>query len=291
MNETINISGSIGFILLKKSNDYFMIFFDNHEDENYCDIPITSNNSSLKKDAKFFIHNLIDLFLKKKKQLSIFIEEPLTYINIKLIWSSKHLQKFQKYISTYKNNINNLYLTDIRTNILPIDYTLIHSNINYSKIKLTDYLKNIIKFEMSFFDFLGKYKIEKNIIFNNYYININNKINKLKELININDNILPFFNNDDNITLIDDILNDMMNLYTYHIIEKYKNNVNILYFGLYHSIEIIYYLTKSDNYKVLFEYGISLNRILNNKLILNDFDKLPSCTKINSNIINSLLKN
>ena len=75
-----------------------------------------------------------------------------------------------------------------------------------------------------------------------------------------------------------------MELYTLIIINNNLGNLNILNYGLFHSINLVYYL-KLLNFEVIYYDGINEN-IFDNKFNLDQLDSNKSCINLDINKIN-----
>ena len=78
-----------------------------------------------------------------------------------------------------------------------------------------------------------------------------------------------------------------MELYTLILLNKNSSKINILYYGLLHSINFVYYL-KLSGCKVIYDNGITENKI-SDIYNLDNMSNLQSCTNINMSILSKYL--
>ena len=120
------ISGAIGLSILKRGEKEFYIFYDQHNNKNYCE----SSNSD-------FLDNILeDNFINS--DTLILLEELVNFSqsdNIITIWKdTKHTINFKKFFLKYKDYPNVLPF-DIRTILFPVSPFLIinYNNLNFQK--------------------------------------------------------------------------------------------------------------------------------------------------------------
>jgi len=120
------ISGAIGLSILKKDNKEYYIFYDQHNNKNYC----KTNNS------KFLDDILEDNFINS--ETLILLEELVNFDtnnNIISIWKNTlHTTNFKNFFMKYKDN-KNVIPFDIRTILFPVSPFLIinYDNPNFKK--------------------------------------------------------------------------------------------------------------------------------------------------------------
>ena len=273
----VNISGSVGTTILEKNNKIYIIFYDIHNNNNYC-----KNN----------ILYISDFFKQLNKyNISYFIEDYKENFSQYYIWHNDegtHLNKFNKYISQYKY-CKNWNFTDIRLYIGDKNDDIINS-LNY--IFNLDYcnsnkdLKKLKSFFTSSTDEFAKYYF--NVLKSKYINIINNKNNNNKNLFKyfykgyiINNN--KFNNYEYEINLL---LDSLMELYTLILLNKNSSKINILYYILLHSINFVYYL-KLSGCKVIYD-NYTENKI-SDIYNLDNMSNLQSCTNINMSILSKYL--
>lgn len=276
----IQISGVIGLSILKKNNKYYIIFYDDHSNDSYC------------KDQLIFISDLFDFLNKKVNNISFYIEDYYENYEDKYIWKeSIHLEKINNLLIDNKNK-NNWYFTDIRLylgnnigdNINNLDYLFnlsdTTSNNNLFKIKKQfNLFKDLDIFNSSFQNLYNKYIIiKKEIIKNSDDVNLYNYYFKAYL---INNSIFS-----DKIYELDLLIDSLMELYTICIVNTTKQKFNILFYGLFHSVNFSYFLKESDC-EVIFTTGITSNNF-NKKFNLNKLKNSKSCIKIDINYLKTL---
>ena len=280
----IEISGSIGISILKKNNKYYIIFYDDHTNMNYC-----NNKFTFISDIFHSLHNTIN-------NIAFFIEDYKENQEEYYIWheeEGEHLKKFNKMITNYKNE-DNWFFTDIRlylggnigNNITNLDYLF-----DITSITTNDNLKNLKDKFNSFF-------INKEI--QNLFNHLKQKFLLIKKTINNHKedlNLYRFFfkeyltNNltfNDKFYELDLLINSLMELYTIATINFNKKYINILNYGLLHSVNFVNYL-KQSNCEVIYEYGTT-DKVFNKVFLLDKLEnKTKSCIIIDTNNINEII--
>ena len=150
----MNLSGAIGISILKKKNIYFIIFYDEHSNINYC------------KNKMYFISDFFKLI--DTKNTKFFIEDYKDNFDENLIWNYsniQHLDELGKLINQVREK-NNWFFTDIRlfikNNLDNLDY--LFNITKKSKIKELIKIKNIIFKSFYFKNFYNFYlNLKKNI--------------------------------------------------------------------------------------------------------------------------------
>lgn len=252
----MEISGTLGLTIIKTKKKYFIIFFDDHNKTSYC-----------KNENNYFVDDFIESLLKKDKNnnICVFVEEYYNNDEYKLIWKNQHVEKLQSFVNKIKKNKNIcLYPTDIRLLLIPISLEIIHNNPYYNDTKVNVFFKNVIdmfkieiKNDKFFPDIISKlhknikYKIQK------YIIPYENEIMKeyIKK-ININDIIF--------------LLDNIMEFYSICKIHYNNSNINIIYYGLAHSLLFISILFKLYKCEIIFNNGL-LFTSKNNLVYMNNF--------------------
>lgn len=266
----VKISGIIGLSILKKNNNYYFIFYDDHSNNKYCS------------DKIIFISEIFGNL--ENNDISFFIEDYKEDNKKYYIWNNyenHHLDKFNKVLENNKNN-NNWHFTDIRLYLgSSIGEKL--KNLNYIfNIKSDNNIKNnkIIYIQSKL----------KNKIYINYYNNLKNKLLKInKNLLNNKENSKLYnyyfkgylINKTifkDKFYEIELFIDSLMEFYSMIIINEQHSNVNLLNYGLFHSINFAYYLKKS-NCEIIYETGITDN-IFTAKFNLDKLSNTTACLNI-----------
>ena len=280
----IEISGIIGISILKKNNKYYIIFYDDHTNINYC-------NNKL-----FFISDVFHILHNNINDIGFFIEDYKENQEKNYLWKEEegeHLKKFNKMITCYKN-MKNWFFTDIRLyisdnighGITNLDYlfnitdTTTNENLKELKKKFNSFF--ISSFILNLFNFLKK-----------KFINIKNTLTSNQEDIDLYRYFFKGYliNNttfNDKIYELDTLIDALMELYTIAVINFNKKQINILNYGLLHSVNFVYYL-KQSNCEVIYEDGIT-ETIFNNSFLLDNLEnKTKSCINIDINNINEII--
>ena len=263
----MNISGAIGISVLKKGDNEITIFYDDHNNKEYC-------------LDKFFIN---DFFEKKSNdKMVLLVEEPFfRNTDLKFIWdSSEHLKYFINY---FLKNTDKYYMfsTDIRNNLIPINIEYLENKPNitfYEYIQpllyffnLADYndlqlkqIKNIFnKLIVKNKKLILLYKILKKKI--QLFAKKYNKYNSIK-MTDINKEstdilVLGYPINCTNLIMMDElelIYNTIMELFTILILfEKKSTTNNYIYMGLAHSVNIYYILVNFFGYIDIHNDGLT----------------------------------
>lgn len=276
----MEISGIIGISILKKNNKFYIIFYDDHANINYC------NNKLI------FISNLFQILDNNLNNINFYLEDYQENQEENFIWKNSdiiHLEKLNEMLISKKNK-SNWYFTDIRlyfssNPIEKLDYLfdINEKNKTNDLIKLKKNINHMLKFKnlkKMFQNLKEKFIIIKKNINNKENLN-NYKYYSKGYLIN---NMIY----DDKIYELDLLLDSLMELYTIMCINNTKNKINIFNYGLFHSVNFSYYLQKS-NCELIYSNGVTdLN--FKKKTNLEQFiDNIESCIKIDLNNIKNLL--
>jgi hypothetical protein len=135
----INIAGVIGLTVLlnEKTNNKVFLFYDDHENMNYCP------------NSQHFINELLESLIGNSNEYMLILEEPFVenYDKIQVLWDNvTHLCLFRDFYSKIikkcsKDSICNGFPVDIRLVLIDISpYLDDYSNVN---ITLPDYFKKI----------------------------------------------------------------------------------------------------------------------------------------------------
>ena len=175
-----NISGAIGLTRLEKDGKEFYIFYDQHNNKEYC-----------KTDNSQFLDSILEKNFLNDNTL-IILEELVDFDNnVISIWKDTyHTTKFKEFYLKHKH-LKNVVPFDLRTILFPISPYLI---LNYNDDNLlNDFDINKDKFELSienldleeyfylFFYFFNL--VEKNQILHQKYNTIIKNIKKIKKRI------------------------------------------------------------------------------------------------------------
>ena len=258
----LELSGIIGITILEKNNKFYIFLYDDHNNDKYC-----------KKELNF-VPELLKIFNNKREiKTSFFIEDYKENNKDYYIWNNiKHLNEFNKYLKINKNKLN-WYLTDIRLyigNIFNIDELKKNLNFLFDLDEINNDNIYLIKLKKEINDFCFNNKLV-----NKLFLKLKDKYTKIRKL-NKNDNSLfQFFfkgylikdlNFDDTRFELDYIIDNLMELYLIINIIKYKKDINIFYYGLFHCINIVNYL-KNSGCSVVYENGVVESKITDKFLI------------------------
>ena len=134
-NKYLHISGTIGFKILQndKINKKIFIFFDDHNNNKYC------NNKSANTNNQIFISDLFNsLITNDSNNLAMILEEPFIdpKTKIKILWeNTKHLTLFRKFYSKLldkcsKTSICKIFPADVRMSLFDVSIDEIIFNID-----------------------------------------------------------------------------------------------------------------------------------------------------------------
>jgi hypothetical protein len=243
----LNVSGSMGYVLLEKNGQYILLFSDIHDGVNYC-----SNV-----DSEFISKVLLDYANNNIILLEEAVKEP--ELNLKALWpNAKHTQQLKELSMKYQKDIKSI---DIRPILIPFSWELITTNKKFKQIPFRAYISLL----GDFFNRRGKFyeKYFKKVICDDEYLNKHHIVlNELyMELYNHEyaTNPLIFFYNNDRETLynLNYLLDLVMEYYMYIYIICFKNERIVIHTGMAHSQRMIEFLTKYYHYKVIQEDGIN----------------------------------
>lgn len=253
----IKISGTLGLTIVETNGNYFLFFFDDHNKTSYCD-----------NDNNYFVDDFIKLLLKKHDNVCIFLEEYYNSDEYQLIWQNEHVKKLQSFVNEIKNKKVCYYLTDVRLLLIPISFELLDDKSEYIDVTVDVFFENVIKIlyiKESKKDNLPKIivelydKIKKKI--NEYIIPYKNKtmrtyIKKIKK-----SHILS-------------LMDDIMEFYSICKIYDSNSDINIIYYGLAHSLFFVSTLFKLFECKIILNNGITFtcdnNNIYFNNILIDE---------------------
>lgn len=273
----MEISGVVGLTLLKKNNEYMVCFYDDHSNKKYCS------------NKLYFISDLLLLLNNKIKNVKFFIEDYKENNEKYFIWNkntSKHLLELNNLIKYFKNN-DDWNFTDIR---LYIQNDIENLNILFDLSKTND--KKL--FELKLIIDLGK-KLNNNL--KNIYENLKNKFLLLKKNFNKTEIIeyyydyfykSYFMNNKifkNKEYELEQLIDGIMEYYTLVLITLNKSNLNILNYGLLHTVNLVYYF-KKNGYETIYKNGITEEDFNDKFNLYNLENELTSCINLDINKIN-----
>lgn len=254
----MNISGAVGYTLLKSpNNNYILVFSDIHDGVKYC------NDSN---------ENKISTFLKNRKDnFNILLEESTQIeVDLKGLWpNSKHTQELKK-LAYESNDINSF---DIRPLLLPFSWELIDVDINLGNTILNNYLTLINTFfdksSLLYTKYIQKelvkikYLKKKNNlhlleIFDQYSLFLKQNKNILeKKLLEIKKNNIEI------LIKINEIISHIMEWYI--ILLVLNNNKNsIIHAGLSHTENVVKLLKEFYKFEVIENEGLNkLEEVIN----------------------------
>jgi len=284
--ETIYLNGSIGYTLLVKKNIKILILADMHSKLPYC----KKNGIFISDWFKF-----INKYVKDTNNCLFLLEEvPRTGIKLKELWpSSPHTQKLK---DLYINNSHIIQGLDIRPLILPFSWEFA---LQAPDTNLKEYLNIIdlfftlnLKFINNDLKFINTTTFLKKNNLGLHYINLKKKArlfiktNKnylsknIKELININNNLLEQIN---------DITSEIMEWYSIaKIIQGVNENKSsiILHAGLAHTTNIIKLLEMNYGYNIENDVGLTDMSDIENNINENN---ISGCLHLPFNIEKQLI--
>lgn len=248
------ISGSIGITILRnlKNNKRIILFADDHSKKVYCD------------DKTLDQHYEIKEFLEKELEngQQILLEEvPREDFNLEELWpESPHTQDLKNFF------LNEPRVTgiDIRPFLIPFSWNILDDNQdeNIKNILITEYLKLLDSFfnlKGNFFNekiypSIKKIKIKNSGLGKNLN-DINQKYIKMKKTIDPTKTIIYYFENDTGLfNKIDEICDNIMEFYT--LLNVFTNNrISIIHAGLFHSNNILNWLTTDYNFEIIYQQG------------------------------------
>lgn len=245
------INGSIGLTILQsqKEKKKFFILYDIHDNEKYC-----SNNKSFF-DSYFFSH------LKKDKNICAYVEEYYNNDDYKSLWSSRHVAVLKNFVNKYKN-VHCIYPTDIRLLLVPISLELIDDQ--YNDMTVHEFFKNIIELKKNI-------TIKDNPVLMSFGSEIENRIDKY--IIKYENYTVKKYFECIGKHIIDNLINNIMELYTIYHIYLSKENTFILYYGISHSFLFLYLLNNIYDCTITYSQGIDVQK-RNNIIYVNNIELL-----------------
>lgn len=290
--QIVKIAGVIGLTVLlnKKTNNKVFLFYDDHENINYCP------------SSQHFISDLLHTLLSTKDQgveakggggsrYMLILEEPFidNHDNVRVLWDDvKHLCLFRDFYSKIikkcsKENVCNGFPVDMR--IALINFSLYLSDYSdviitldecFSKVaflfdlgtgagSVIAFLKNVFSNYTHTFHYRQlKKKVEA---FYNKFIrnNGNMRICDLADSKGTRDMVFvcgyPFTNKEilNFFDEFDKILSAIMEFYMIILINIFKDKQKIVYAGYYHCKNVKHILTSYYDYEQIYNTGITDN--------------------------------
>jgi hypothetical protein len=288
----VKIAGVIGLTVLlnKKTNNKVFLFYDDHENINYCP------------SSQHFISDLLHTLISTTDQARgggackymLILEEPFidNHENVRVLWDdSKHLCLFRDFYSKIikkcsKENVCDGFPVDMRIDLINFslylsDYSdvVITLSEGFSKIaflfdlgtekagegSVITFLKNVFSNYTHTFHYRQlKKKVEA---FYNKFIRNNGNVricdfvdsNGILDMIFVcgypftTNKILNFFDE------LDKILSAIMEFYMIILINIFKNKQKIVYAGYYHCKNVKHILTSYYDYELIYNTGITDN--------------------------------
>jgi hypothetical protein len=304
----INIAGVIGLTVLldEKTNNKVFLFYDDHENMNYCP------------NSQHFINELLESLIGNSNEYMLILEEPFVenYDKIQVLWDNvTHLCLFRDFYSKIikkcsKDSICNGFPVDVRLVLIDISpYLDDYSNVN---ISLSDYFKKIsylfdvtsgpsvcVGGTVGILTFLKK-------VFSSYthtfhYKQLKKKVNAFyqefikdnmhSKLCDLSDNRemnyvckYPFIDHAINnfFDEIDKLLSAIMEFYMIILINIFKNKKKIIYAGYYHCNNLKHILSSYYGYKEIYNTGITEQ--------IETSDNVKSCISVPKELFLPLLK-
>jgi len=291
VNHRIKISGSIGMVKLVSKNKNVFMFFDDHSNKTYCTEPnsifLNEIFDNIVNNEDNYIILLEEPFIKNYSNIKFLWNETPHIIKFRNFYK----RMIKQCSDTKKCNV---FPIDIRLIICDVSIDELISNLDYDeyfknyKITVFEYFKQLLYlFDYIEWDEKIFYNTDTNIkfikkIFNkflddNYYMKLKlefdslynkyispNKSTNINIFLRENKNIsnhfftgYPFENSNNDLFLdqYDNLINGIMELYTYILMTKLKYPNVIVYSGYYHSNNLTYILKKFYNFKEVYTIG------------------------------------
>ena len=298
-NDIIKISGSIGMVKLVSKNKNVFMFFDDHSNTKYCDEPNSIFlyeifDNVVNNDGDYIIL-LEEPFVKNYSNIKFLWNKTPHIIKFRnfykrIIKQCSDTKKCNVFPIDIRLIICDVSMDELITNLHNDEYFK-NYNVNvFEYFKQLLYLFDYIEWDEKKFP-NTKYNIDTDIkfikkVFNkflddNYYVKLKsefdllyneyikpNKSTNINIFLKENNNISNHFftgypfensNKDKFLDKYDNLINGIMELYTYILITKlgYKNV--IVYSGYYHSNNLTYILKKFYNFKEVYTVGNTTN--------------------------------
>lgn len=248
------IYGTIGYVFLKKENRKIIVLSDQHDTLPSCENKI----------------NIAEWFKQKFNTSKILLEEVPREDNklIELWESSPHTQELKK---LYLDNTHIINGMDIRPFMIPFSWEVLNQieiNTNDYDITMLEYLNEIDNFfslqNSYIITNLSNYNVHflKNSLLGKHFILIKNKYSDFLKLLDnerLFDKKIIYLNSNYNnkLSIINNLLDDIMEWYICAQIELYNQESIIIHAGLAHTDKIINLLKNHYNFTIIQEHGIN----------------------------------
>lgn len=274
------ISGSVGYTLLERNNEYILVLADIHDGVKYCYI-----------DSPIMIAKWLQ---QKSAKSSILLEELLREnYNVSDLWPNAQHTKELKQLNQIDNRI---IPVDIRPSLLPFSWEIVDMNKELGKTTLFNYIKQLEDLFNVNSDFYNKYIKEQvhmmeinqsrykdsKVTPQVHYNEIKHIFNQFKEdTFNLMDKSITYIIKT-NVSILERINNIISMLMEWYVILLIFNDVKniIIHVGLAHSSRLILFLTKVYRYKIIEQSGINTIDDVNTSV--------PSACIKTSNAINAI---
>lgn len=272
----VKISGTLGLTIVETKGNYFLFFFDDHNKTSYCD-----------SDKNYFVDDFIKSLLRKHDNVCIFLEEYYNNDEYQLIWQNEHVKKLQSFTNDIKNKNLCYYLTDVRLLLIPISLELLDDKSEFIDVKVDVFFENVIK--------ILDIKESKEDNLPKIIVELHNGIKK-----KINEYIIPHRNKTMreyvkkiNKSYVLYLMDDIMEFYSICKIYDSNSDINIIYYGLAHSLFFISTLFKLFECKIILNNGIIFtynnNKIYFNNMLIDDILKKQNFDLFKDNINCSII--
>lgn len=246
----IKISGAIGMVKLKKSNQHNInknvyIFYDDHSNKNYC-----------RDETNIFMNEFFDNMINSTTDCIFLLEELFinSYSKVKFLWNdTPHIVKFRNFYKKIMNKCSNdvkecrIFPTDIRLLLIDVSYDELLNNCSgEDSEKYFEDLKHTCPTPRKYFE-------------------------KLLFLFDICDNIER---TDENLFFIKNVF-DLNKNYEYYINLKEKFiQMYDEYIKFFENIKLVEFVKKYSNDQLYFTFGFPFEYSTVNKSFYDMFDKL-----------------
>lgn len=266
----MNISGSVGYTLLKRNDKYVLLLADVHDGVKYCE-----------QDSV-----MIDNFLNVKENSNILLEEVLREnFTLTDLWpGSLHTQRL-KQLNVKNHKIKPV---DVRPMLLPFSWELIGMNKMNQNVSLQQYLSHLEDFfNYKSTRFNNNYIVpemkktfdKKNLIVKHFHV-LKDAYDEFKKQNNkfMNTKMMYLYkNNSDILETLNNITSSIMEWYIIMLVHNSARNT-IIHVGLAHSEQVLILL------KGLYGFEIVENQGVNNMTHLHD--TMRACLVVSPEINN-----
>lgn len=245
----MNISGSVGYTLLKRDNKYVLLLADVHDGVKYCE-----------QDSV-----MIDNFLNVKDNNNILLEEVLREnFTLTDLWpGSPHTQRL-KQLNVKNHKIKPI---DIRPMLLPFSWELVGMNKMNQDVSLREYLlllDNFFNYKSTHFNNtyivpeMKKDFDKKDLIIKHFHI-LKEKYNEFKKnnIKFMDTKILDIYKNNSNVLeTLNNITSSIMEWYIVMLVHNSIKNT-IIHVGLAHSEKVLILLTGPYRFDIVESQGVN----------------------------------